>query len=77
MIQGLPGFRDFFPEDCARRNHVVATWREVSRRYGFVEFDGPALESTDLYRKKNEAGAEILGLFSLLSPTRCPCSCPP
>ena len=60
MIQGLPGFRDFFPEDCARRNHVVATWRKVSRRYGFVEFDGPALESTDLYRKKNEAGAEIL-----------------
>ena len=60
MIQGLPGFRDFFPEDCARRNHVVATWREISRRYGFVEFDGPALESTDLYRKKNEAGAEIL-----------------
>lgn len=60
MIQGLPGFRDFFPEDCARRNHVVSTWREVSRRYGFVEFDGPVLESTDLYRKKNEAGAEIL-----------------
>ena len=60
MIQGLPGFRDFFPEDCARRNHVVATWREISRRYGFVEFDGPALESTDLYRKKNEAGSEIL-----------------
>jgi histidyl-tRNA synthetase len=60
MIQGLPGFRDFFPEDCARRNHVVATWCEVSRRYGFVEFDGPVLESTDLYRKKNEAGAEIL-----------------
>ena len=60
MINGLPGFRDFFPEDCARRNHVVAIWREVSRRYGFVEFDGPVLESTDLYRKKNEAGAEIL-----------------
>ena len=60
MIHGLPGFRDFFPEDCARRNHVVSTWREVSRRYGFVEFDGPVLESTDLYRKKNEAGAEIL-----------------
>lgn len=60
MIQGLPGFRDFFPEDCARRNHVVAAWREASRRYGFVEFDGPVLESTDLYRKKNDAGAEIL-----------------
>ena len=59
-MQALPGFRDFYPEECARRNHIVATWREVSRRYGFVEFDGPVLESTDLYRKKNEEGAEIL-----------------
>jgi histidyl-tRNA synthetase len=60
MISGLPGFRDFFPEECARRNHTISVWRDVSRRYGFVEFDGPVLESTDLYRKKNEAGAEIL-----------------
>jgi len=59
-MQVLPGFRDFYPEECARRNHIVATWREVAKRYGFVEFDGPVLESTDLYRKKNEEGAEIL-----------------
>jgi histidyl-tRNA synthetase len=59
-MQALPGFRDFYPEDCARRNHIVATWREVAKRYGFLEFDGPVLESTDLYRKKNEEGAEIL-----------------
>jgi histidyl-tRNA synthetase len=59
-MQALPGFRDFYPEDCARRNHVIETWRSVSRRYGFLEFDGPVLESTDLYRKKNEEGAEIL-----------------
>ena len=60
MIQALPGFRDFYPEECARRNHIVATWRAVSKRYGFVEFDGPTLESAELYRKKNEEGAEIL-----------------
>jgi hypothetical protein len=60
VIQALPGFRDFYPEDCARRNHIVAIWRGVAKRYGFVEFDGPVLESTDLYRKKNEEGAEIL-----------------
>lgn len=60
MLQALPGFRDFYPADCARRNHVVETWRSVSRRYGFSEFDGPVLESVDLYRKKNEEGAEIL-----------------
>ena len=59
-MQALPGFRDFYPEDCARRNHIVAIWRSVAKRYGFVEFDGPVLESTDLYRKKNEEGAEIL-----------------
>src|SRR5438067_902588 len=38
-MQLLPGFRDFFPEDCARRNYILAHWREVCRRYGFVEYD--------------------------------------
>jgi histidyl-tRNA synthetase len=57
-MQALPGFRDFLPEDCARRNYVFATWREVARRYGFVEWEGPPLEATDLYKKKS--GAEIV-----------------
>jgi histidyl-tRNA synthetase len=55
----LPGFRDFYPDDCARRNYILATWREVARRYGFVEYDGPALEPIELYRKKS--GGELLG----------------
>lgn len=59
-MPALPGFRDFYPEDCERRNYVVGTWRAVARRYGFVEYDGPTLESGELYRKKNEEGAEIL-----------------
>lgn len=59
-MPALPGFRDFYPEDCARRNYVVNTWREVAQRYGFVEYDGPTLESGELYKKKNEEGAEIL-----------------
>ncbi|HET9418003.1 MAG TPA: ATP phosphoribosyltransferase regulatory subunit, partial [Chthoniobacterales bacterium] len=58
MMQPLPGFRDFLPNDCARRNYIFAKWREVARRYGFVEWDGPILEPTDLYRKKS--GAEIV-----------------
>ena len=58
-MQTLPGFRDFLPNDCAARNYVFAKWREVARRYGFVEWDGPVLEPTDLYRKKS--GAEIVG----------------
>jgi histidyl-tRNA synthetase len=58
MMQSLPGFRDFLPRDCAVRNYIFARWREVARRYGFIEWDGPVLEPTDLYRKKS--GAEIV-----------------
>ncbi len=57
-MQALPGFRDFLPDHCAARNYTFARWREVARRYGFVEWDGPVLEATDLYRKKS--GAEIV-----------------
>src|ERR1700682_1293651 len=64
-MQPLPGFRDFLPDDCAARNYIFARWRDVARRYGFVEWDGPLLESTDLYRKKS--GAEIVDqLFNFI-----------
>jgi len=63
-MQSLPGFRDFFPNECARRNYITGTWRRVARSFGFREYDGPTLEPLDLYRKKN-SGGEILGqLFS-------------
>jgi histidyl-tRNA synthetase len=64
-MQALPGFRDFLPADCAARNYIFARWREVARRYGFVEWDGPVLEPTELYRKKS--GDEIVGqLFNFI-----------
>lgn len=59
-MQSLPGFRDFLPEDCARRNYILDVWRDVAKRYGFVEYDGPVMEGYDLYVHKNESGAEIL-----------------
>ena len=58
-MQALPGFRDFLPDDCAARNYIFSRWRKVARRYGFVEWDGPILEPTELYTKKS--GAEIVG----------------
>jgi len=57
-MQALPGFRDFLPDDCAVRNYIFARWREVARRHAFIEWDGPVLESTELYKKKS--GAEIV-----------------
>jgi len=59
QIQGLKGFRDFFPEAFALRQHVFSAWRRVGARYGFVEYDGPPLEPLDLYTKKS--GDEIVG----------------
>jgi histidyl-tRNA synthetase len=60
MSQGaLPGFRDFYPEELATRNYLIGVWRDVARRYGFVEYDGPPLEPLDLYTKKS--GEEIVG----------------
>jgi histidyl-tRNA synthetase len=54
----LPGFRDFYPTELAERSYIFRGWREVARRYGFVEYDGPPLEPLDLYTKKS--GAEIV-----------------
>ncbi len=56
-FQTVKGFRDFDPEACARRNFIFDTWRRVARRYGFVEYEVPVLESTNLFRKKS--GDEI------------------
>jgi histidyl-tRNA synthetase len=58
-FQTVKGFRDFFPQECAQRNYIFDTWRRVARRYGFVEYEAPVVETTDLYRKKS--GDEITG----------------
>ncbi len=64
-MQPLPGFRDFLPDDCAFRNAIFSRWREVCRGYGFVEWDAPLLEPTELYTKKS--GPEIVGqLFNFI-----------
>ena len=55
----LPGFRDFYPAELAERTFIMNAWREVARRYAFVEYDGPPLEPLELYTRKS--GEEIVG----------------
>src|SRR5262249_42050005 len=43
----------------ARRRRIVAAWRSVAAGYGLEEYDGPPLESTELYTAKS--GEEIVG----------------
>jgi histidyl-tRNA synthetase len=60
MAQGaLPGFRDFYPDKFAEHAYILSVWRDVLRRYAFVEYDGPPLEPLELYRKKS--GDELVG----------------
>ncbi|HVU24705.1 MAG TPA: histidine--tRNA ligase [Opitutus sp.] len=56
-FQSLPGFREFYPEAFARRNHIFRLWRQTASSYGFAEYDAPVLEPLDLYRAKS--GDEI------------------
>lgn len=55
----LPGFRDFYPEQFAQRAWLFERWRDVARRFGFAEYDGPPLEPLELYTRKS--GEEIVG----------------
>jgi histidyl-tRNA synthetase len=52
-MQRLPGFRDFYPKECALRNYLFENWRQVAKSFGFQEYDGPTLEPAELYKRKS------------------------
>ncbi|MBL9201234.1 MAG: histidine--tRNA ligase [Opitutaceae bacterium] len=58
-FQTLPGFREFYPEDLARRGHIFRLWRQNAGTFGFAEYDAPVLEPLELYKAKS--GDEIEG----------------
>lgn len=58
-FQTLPGFREFYPDALARRNHIFRVWRHTANTFGFAEYDAPVLESLELYKTKS--GDEIEG----------------
>jgi len=59
MAMGPPkGTRDFYPEACRRRTWLFGLWRDAALRFGFEEYDGPVLESEELFTRKS--GDEIV-----------------
>lgn len=56
-FQSLPGFREFYPEEFSRRQHIFRLWRQAAHVYGFQEYDAPVLEPLELYKTKS--GDEI------------------
>ena len=64
-FQTLPGFREFYPDDLARRNHVFRLWRQTAVNYGFAEYDAQVRAEYRwvpgwLYRRKRR---EVLAGF--------------
>ena len=58
QFETLPGFREFYPRACSRRNHIFGCWRSTARAFNFLEYDAPVLEPLELYIEKS--GEEIV-----------------
>lgn len=57
MFQSLPGFRDYYPQECSTRNYLFTRWGEAMRRFCFQEVYAPVLEPLELFTLKS--GEEI------------------
>jgi histidyl-tRNA synthetase len=57
-IQTVKGTREFYPEEMALRNYVYSKVGDAARLFGYQEYDGPFIESIDLYAAKS--GEELV-----------------
>lgn len=67
-IQSVKGARDFYPEEMAARHWLYEKVRRVSESFGYQEYDGPFLETLDLYAAKS--GEELVKEQSFVFPDR-------
>ena len=57
-IQAVKGTRDFYPEAMAFRSWLYGKVQEISRRFGYQEYEAPLLERLELYAAKS--GEELV-----------------
>lgn len=67
-IKSLKGTRDFYPENMAVQRWLYQIMKEVSESFGYQEYDGPFLESIELYAAKS--GEELVKEQSFVFPDR-------
>lgn len=68
IIQSVKGTREFYPQEMALRNWLYGKIRQVSESFGYQEYDGPFLESIELYTAKS--GEELVKEQSFVFPDR-------
>jgi histidyl-tRNA synthetase len=82
LIKSIKGTRDFYPEEMAVRTWIYDNVRKISESYGYQEYEGPFLESIDLYAAKSgdelvkeqsfvfsDRGGDLVTLRPELTPT--------
>jgi len=82
VIKSVKGMRDFYPDEMAKRQWLVRKLTEASETFGYQMYDGPCLETIDLYAAKsgeelvkeqafvfNDRGGDPITLRPELTPT--------
>lgn len=82
LIKSIKGTRDFYPDEMAVRTWIYDNVRKISESYGYQEYEGPFLESIDLYAAKSgdelvkeqsfvfsDRGGDLVTLRPELTPT--------
>lgn len=82
IIQPVKGTRDYYPEVMAVRMWLYENVRSVADKFGYQEFEGPIIESLDLYAAKSgdelvkeqsfvfeDRGGNLITLRPELTPT--------
>ena len=57
-VPTVKGTREFYPEQMALRNWLYSNMRAAAQAFGYQEWDGPFLETLDLYAAKS--GEELV-----------------
>ena len=68
IIQSVKGTREFYPAEMALRNFIYEKARKASQLFGFQEWDGPFLETIELYAAKS--GDELVKEQAFVFPDR-------
>jgi histidyl-tRNA synthetase len=82
IIQPVKGTRDYYPELMAVRSWLYETVSTVSSAFGYQEYEGPLIESLELYAAKSgdelvkeqsfvfeDRGGNLITLRPELTPT--------
>ena len=82
VIKSIKGTRDFYPNEMARRSWLVDKLRSASESFGYQRYEGPCIETIDLYAAKSgeelvkeqafvfeDRGGDLITLRPELTPT--------